>query len=268
MTGDEVRALCLSLPEATEKETWGDDENPGHPTFRVKRQDLRDHGRRRLRRHDQDLDGASRPRSWPSFPDAAKFAAYVGPLWLGRPRLRRDPGRGPARDHRRRLGADRPEEAGRRTGGPRDDRRRGADASRPPVPGHERDGRRAPDRGRLRPRPRRGPRRAHPVRRRRLPRRRHEPRDRPGRGRRGRRPARGRPAVLGPAGRRRHAPARIAGRAGGRRDAGALAPPDRADRRGPPGPARSCRWATPTRSSVAATARPSRGAWPAPVRPG
>ena len=36
MTGDDVRALCLSLPEATEKETWGDDENPGHPTFRVK----------------------------------------------------------------------------------------------------------------------------------------------------------------------------------------------------------------------------------------
>ena len=36
VTGDDVRALCLSLPEATEKETWGDDENPGHPTFRVK----------------------------------------------------------------------------------------------------------------------------------------------------------------------------------------------------------------------------------------
>jgi predicted DNA-binding protein (MmcQ/YjbR family) len=36
VTGDEVRALCLSLPEATEKETWGDESNPGHPTFRVK----------------------------------------------------------------------------------------------------------------------------------------------------------------------------------------------------------------------------------------
>ena len=36
VTGDEVRALCLSLPEATEKETWGDADNPGHPTFRVK----------------------------------------------------------------------------------------------------------------------------------------------------------------------------------------------------------------------------------------
>ena len=30
---------------------------------------------------------------------------------------------------------------------------------------------------------------------------------------------------------------------------------------------RSCRWATPTRSSAAATARPSRAAWPAPARP-
>ena len=36
MTGAEVRALCLSLPEATEKETWGDADNPGHPTFRVR----------------------------------------------------------------------------------------------------------------------------------------------------------------------------------------------------------------------------------------
>ncbi len=36
MTGAEVRALCLALPETTEKETWGDEENPGHPTFRVR----------------------------------------------------------------------------------------------------------------------------------------------------------------------------------------------------------------------------------------
>ena len=36
LTGDEVRALCLSLPETTEKETWGDEDNPGHPTFRVR----------------------------------------------------------------------------------------------------------------------------------------------------------------------------------------------------------------------------------------
>ena len=36
MTGDEVRALCLGLPETTEKETWGDESTPGHPTFRVR----------------------------------------------------------------------------------------------------------------------------------------------------------------------------------------------------------------------------------------
>ena len=36
MTGDDVRALCLGLPETTEKETWGDEETPGHPTFRVR----------------------------------------------------------------------------------------------------------------------------------------------------------------------------------------------------------------------------------------
>jgi predicted DNA-binding protein (MmcQ/YjbR family) len=35
MTGDDIRALCLALPETTEKETWGDESNPGHPTFRV-----------------------------------------------------------------------------------------------------------------------------------------------------------------------------------------------------------------------------------------
>jgi predicted DNA-binding protein (MmcQ/YjbR family) len=77
LTGDEVRALCLSLPEATEKETWGDDENPGHPTFRVK---------------DKifvimavDGSGGSVKTSTEeqtallsSFPDAAKYAAYTG----------------------------------------------------------------------------------------------------------------------------------------------------------------------------------------------
>ena len=36
VTGDEVRALCLALPETTEKETWGDEPTPGHPTFRVR----------------------------------------------------------------------------------------------------------------------------------------------------------------------------------------------------------------------------------------
>jgi len=36
VTGEEVRALCLALPETAEKETWGDGTIPGHPTFRVR----------------------------------------------------------------------------------------------------------------------------------------------------------------------------------------------------------------------------------------
>ena len=77
MTGDEVRALCLSLPEATEKETWGDEDNPGHPTFRVK---------------DKifvimavDGSGGSIKTSMEeqtalmaSFPEAASYASHVG----------------------------------------------------------------------------------------------------------------------------------------------------------------------------------------------
>lgn len=31
MTGAQVRALCMSLPETTEKETWVGAEHPGHP---------------------------------------------------------------------------------------------------------------------------------------------------------------------------------------------------------------------------------------------
>ena len=77
MTGDEVRALRVSLPEATEKATWGDDENPGHPTFRVR---------------DKifvimavDGSGGSIKTSMEeqtalmaSFPDAASYASHVG----------------------------------------------------------------------------------------------------------------------------------------------------------------------------------------------
>ena len=77
MTGDEVRALCLGLPEATEKETWGDESNPGNPTFRV---------------HDKifvimsvDETGGTVKTSldeqaalMSSFPEGARYAAYVG----------------------------------------------------------------------------------------------------------------------------------------------------------------------------------------------
>jgi len=77
VTGGEVRALCLSLPEATEIETWGDAENPGHPTFRVRDRIFVIMG--------TDETGASIKSSvdeqaalLSAFPDAARYAAYTG----------------------------------------------------------------------------------------------------------------------------------------------------------------------------------------------
>ena len=102
--------------------------------------------------------------------------------------------------------------------------------------GHERDRRRTPDRGRVRPCPGGAPGGAHPVRRRRVSRCGHELRDRPRRRRCRSRPARGRPPVLRPAGRRRDAPAGVRGGARGRRDARTIAPAHRADRRRAAGP--------------------------------
>ncbi len=77
MTGSDVRELCLALPETTEKETWGDAETPGHPTFRVR---------------DKifvimavDETGGSVKTSpgeqaelMSAFPDSARFASHVG----------------------------------------------------------------------------------------------------------------------------------------------------------------------------------------------
>ena len=77
MTGDEVRALCLALPETTEKETWGDDDNPGHPTFRIKDKIF----------VIMAVDGSGgsiktspgeQAELVTAFPDAARVAAYVG----------------------------------------------------------------------------------------------------------------------------------------------------------------------------------------------
>ncbi|MEO5885972.1 MAG: MmcQ/YjbR family DNA-binding protein [Candidatus Limnocylindrales bacterium] len=77
MTGGEVRALCLSLPETTEKETWGDEDNPGHPTFRVRDKIYvimavdETAGRIKTSMDEQGaLIGA--------FPDAASIASHVG----------------------------------------------------------------------------------------------------------------------------------------------------------------------------------------------
>ena len=77
MTGAEVRALCLSLPETTEKETWGDAENPGHPTFRVRDKifvimavDGSGGSIKTSTAEQADLTSA--------FPDGVRSAAYVG----------------------------------------------------------------------------------------------------------------------------------------------------------------------------------------------
>ena len=77
MTGAEVRALCLALPETTEKETWGDEENAGHPTFRVRDKIF----------VIMAVDGSGgsiktslgeQAELTTAFPDAARYAAYVG----------------------------------------------------------------------------------------------------------------------------------------------------------------------------------------------
>jgi len=77
MTGDEVRALCLSLPEATEKETWGDEGVPGHPTFRVRDKIfviMAGDGSGGSIKTSLEEQGALMS----SFPDAARVASYVG----------------------------------------------------------------------------------------------------------------------------------------------------------------------------------------------
>lgn len=77
MTGDEVRRLCLGLPGTTEKETWGDADMPGHPTFRVRDKIYLimagdgSGGSIRTSREDQTALIAA-------FPDAAYVASYVG----------------------------------------------------------------------------------------------------------------------------------------------------------------------------------------------
>ena len=80
------------------------------------------------------------------------------------------------------------------------------------------------------------------------------------RGRRRRRPARGRPAVLRPARRRRDAPARVRRRARERRHARGRASSSSSGSPPRAPTSRSCRWATRTSSSAAATAaRPRAG---------
>jgi hypothetical protein len=77
VTGDEVRALCLGLPETTEKETWGDETNAGHPTFRVRDRIfviMAVDGTGGSIRTSLDEQAALMS----AFPDAARYAAYTG----------------------------------------------------------------------------------------------------------------------------------------------------------------------------------------------
>lgn len=78
MTGAELRALCLSFPEATEKLTWGDAEHAGDLTFRVREQIFVITG-------DEHSTGASIRTSldqqadlMAAFPDAFRSAPDVG----------------------------------------------------------------------------------------------------------------------------------------------------------------------------------------------
>jgi hypothetical protein len=77
VTGAEVRALCLGLPDTTEKRTWGDDENPGHPTFRIRDKIF-------VIMAEDESGGSIRTTPgeqaelMSAFPDAARFASHVG----------------------------------------------------------------------------------------------------------------------------------------------------------------------------------------------
>jgi predicted DNA-binding protein (MmcQ/YjbR family) len=78
MTGAELRALCLSFPEATEKLTWGDADHAGDLTFRVRDKIFVITG-------DEHSTGASVRTSKEqqtdliaAFPDAITSAPYVG----------------------------------------------------------------------------------------------------------------------------------------------------------------------------------------------
>lgn len=78
MTGAELRALCLSFPETTEKLTWGDAEHAGDLTFRIRDRIFAITG-------DEHSTGASVRTSldqqsdlMAAFPDAFTSAPYVG----------------------------------------------------------------------------------------------------------------------------------------------------------------------------------------------
>ncbi len=77
MTLDELRAFCMALPGTHEKETFGDAEHPGHPTFRVNDRIyvlVGDTGETASIRTTYD----SQAELCDTFPDLASSAPYVG----------------------------------------------------------------------------------------------------------------------------------------------------------------------------------------------
>jgi hypothetical protein len=77
VTGAQVRELCLALPEVTEKETWGDAETPGHPTFRVRDKIFVIMGSDE-RGGTVKTSPGEQAELISAFPDAARVASYVG----------------------------------------------------------------------------------------------------------------------------------------------------------------------------------------------
>jgi hypothetical protein len=78
VTGAELRALCRSFPDVTEKLTWGDAEHAGDLTFRI-------HDKIFVITGDEHSTGASIRTSLEqqadllaAFPEAFRSAAYVG----------------------------------------------------------------------------------------------------------------------------------------------------------------------------------------------
>ena len=86
VTIDELRALCLALPGADEKETWGDAEHAGDVTFRVRDRIFVDRPGRRAGRRASARPSSSRPSSWTRSRARSGPRAVRRAVRMGRPR--------------------------------------------------------------------------------------------------------------------------------------------------------------------------------------
>ena len=78
MTGKELRALCLSFPETTEKLTWGDAEHAGDLTFRIRDKIFVITGDEQSTRASIRTSLEQQADLMSAFPDAFTKASYVG----------------------------------------------------------------------------------------------------------------------------------------------------------------------------------------------